>query len=79
MLDPGVDGQVIAIPTMNVWGSKDPRKDSAVLLSRLYKTQLATSVTHGGEHVVPGSGDTVGLSLTVAGIRKTIERTCLMQ
>ena len=77
-LDPGVDGQVISIPTVNVWGSKDPRKDSAVSLSRLCMPQLATNVIHGGEHVVPGAGDTVGLSLTVAAIRKTIERIQFM-
>ena len=77
-LDPTVDGQVIGIPTVNVWGSKDPRKDSAILLSRLCKPQFATNVTHGGEHVVPGAGDTVGLSLTVAAIRKTVERVQFM-
>ena len=79
LLDPNVDGQVISIPSANIWGTRDPRRESAVALSQLCQAKLTTVVTHIGEHVVPGAGDKVGLAKVIDAIQRTIERTHLLK
>ncbi|KAI1772030.1 DUF341 domain protein [Hypoxylon cercidicola] len=53
LLTPEVDGEVIHIPTMHVWGSRDDTVN-ALEASAICKTESRQIHVHGGGHEIPG-------------------------
>lgn len=52
-LDPEVDGQLIKIPTVHIWGKQDRLRNESEAVSKLCDKSLATVFVHEGGHEVP--------------------------
>ena len=75
VLDYATDGEVIHMPTANIWGASDPENPTYGLpLSRLCSARLRTSFIHSEGHEVPGSRNQDAMSGMLGCIRGTFER-----
>lgn len=69
------EGEIISIPTANVWGSKDALwPGRALALSEMCSSNVRTVYIHDGGHEVPGSKSKAAVTGVVHAIRKTIDR-----
>ena len=72
ILDHASDGEVIPVPTANIWGSNDLSWPPE--LSKLCMAQGRTVFIHDGGHEVPGSKSKPALTGTVQAIRRTVDK-----
>ena len=54
-LDPKIHGQLIAIPTVHIWGEQDPAREGCETLSNLCDKSLTTVFLHAGATKCPSS------------------------
>jgi predicted esterase len=71
-LIPAEAGQLIRIPTVHIWGEKDPGHRDSEDLKMLCDQQQATAVIHSGGHEVPGLGKSSEVSGIVNAVRRAI-------
>jgi predicted esterase len=72
-------GEVVAVPTVHVWGARDPRRAESEGMRGFCKAELATVFVHGGGHEVPGLGAKEAVSGTVKAIRRGITLATLAE
>lgn len=72
MLDPKIDGQLIRIPTVHIWGAKDELNKESRVLKALCDHRTASTFIHEGDHEVPGLGAKEAVTETVKTIRRSI-------
>jgi hypothetical protein len=75
VLEPGVDGVMIKVPTAHIWSDSDeqhPRMGEK--LARLCDEIVREEFVHHANHDVPGARDEEGLDEAVRTIERTIER-----
>ncbi|TVY91261.1 hypothetical protein LAWI1_G001683 [Lachnellula willkommii] len=77
VLDPKEAGQPIQLPTVHIWGAKDPRKGDGELLKGLCDTRTATGFIHEGMHEVPGLGTKAAVTETVKAMRRGISKASI--
>ncbi|TGO48512.1 hypothetical protein BCON_0238g00020 [Botryotinia convoluta] len=56
LIDPGIDGELIRIPTVHIWGAEHVYSKHCYTVRRICDQQTVSSFIHGGGHEVPGSG-----------------------
>ncbi|KAK3689074.1 DUF341 domain protein [Podospora appendiculata] len=71
LLDADVDGEVIPIPTANIWGSND-RLCNAEAVSRLCASGVREVYVHEGVHEVPGARMPDAVKASVRVIRRVV-------
>lgn len=68
------EGEIISIPTANIWGSQDALwPGRALALSEMCSSNVRTVYIHEGGHEVPGSKSKTAVTGVVHAIRKTID------
>lgn len=77
VLDPKEAGQPIRLPTVHIWGAKDPRKGDGELLRGLCDARTATGFIHEGMHEVPGLGTKAAVTETVKAMRRGISKASI--
>jgi len=63
-------GELIAIPTVHIWGCNDPRKAESEQVHHLCRPDLRSMYVHDGGHEVPGLGVKAGLASSVKVVRR---------
>ncbi|MCJ1245435.1 hypothetical protein MMC30_002639 [Trapelia coarctata] len=79
VLRPGIDDEVIRIPTAHIWGSNDGGQRESELLYKLCSGASKAVFVHNGGHEVPGSKMEEALTESVHIIRRTIGETLAVQ
>lgn len=74
----GTEGEIISIPTANIWGSQDALwPGRALALSDMCSSNVRTVYIHDGGHEVPGSKSKAAVTEVVHAIRKTVDHALL--
>ena len=74
------DGELIHIPTANIWGAHDTLYPHfGPVLSKLCQKELREDFIHEGGHEIPGAKDTEGVLQALKVIKRTIERANIRQ
>ena len=80
LLDQSADGEMIMIPTTNIWGSNDRLLPGlSPQLSKLCQADIRTDFIHEGGHEVPGSGSKDAVTAAVHAIRRTVDKALARQ
>jgi predicted esterase len=75
LLDPGREGEVIAIPTAHIWARNDDvHPGFGQRLSALCSASTKEEYVHDLGHTIPGAQSGEGVSETTRVIRRTVER-----
>jgi len=77
-LDPAVYGRPIRIPTVVIYGEKDPYKDRSERISMVCDLSKLVVYQHPGGHEVPGLGVKESVSQVVKMIRRGITQATLI-
>ncbi|KAF2177887.1 hypothetical protein K469DRAFT_732186 [Zopfia rhizophila CBS 207.26] len=73
----GLDGDIIRIPTVHIYGSEDPGYEQSLELSRICRKQGRGQLDHEGGHEIPRSAESTARMVWV--IEDIIYRTLFVQ
>ena len=80
LLDAATEGEIISIPTTNIWGANDRLwPGRAIALSEMCKSTWRTVYIHDGGHEIPNSKSKTAVTSIVHAIRRTVDNAMFAQ